>query len=229
MSYTTAFDVTKPTGSEPPGTLDDIIREFRLQVKERHSDMFGVDLTDVTDPQRIKKIVVPAAGLKIRNAADNADALSFNSVGLTTIQNLTVTQLTAFPNLTIPYQAVSLGGDVNLSGSSTPTSLLSSVVGYAGSRGIIANLQLYYGNYGDVIVTLSNNLNGITLSKRYTLNTPSSAAYLSIDFDVPYAVGPGGVVSMSITNVSAQTIFTVKSAATGYYTGFKVDYGIVIL
>lgn len=64
MTFTSAINTSLPTGTEAAGTLDDIIREVRVQMKERFDSLTtGSEI----DPMRLKAGAIPS-GYAITNA-----------------------------------------------------------------------------------------------------------------------------------------------------------------
>lgn len=96
MTYTNALDETFPAGSEAAGTIDNIIREFRLQIKERLASLTtGVDV----DPLQLKAGAIPS-GYTITNPVFagtytvfptvNTVSLSSSLVGIATGADITI-------------------------------------------------------------------------------------------------------------------------------------------
>lgn len=81
MSYTQNFNTAEPTGFENADTLDDIIRNVKVALNERFIDILGVTLSASTDPQRVTKIIIPAAGMTIRDSSDSNSLISFSNSG----------------------------------------------------------------------------------------------------------------------------------------------------
>lgn len=81
MTYTQSFNLATPTGLEEANTLDEIIRNVKIALNERFVDILGVDLSSATDPQRVTKIVIPSAGMTIRNSSDAASLISITNSG----------------------------------------------------------------------------------------------------------------------------------------------------
>ena len=83
MTYAQNFSLATPTGLEEANTLDEIIRNVKIALNERFVDILGVDLSSATDPQRVTKIVIPSAGMTIRNSTDAASLISITNSGAT--------------------------------------------------------------------------------------------------------------------------------------------------
>lgn len=81
MTYAQSFDLATPTGLEEANTIDEIIRNVKIALNERFTDILGVDLSSATDPQRVTKIVIPSAGMTIRNSSDAASLISITNSG----------------------------------------------------------------------------------------------------------------------------------------------------
>lgn len=81
MTYAQNFSLATPTGLEEANTLDEIIRNVKIALNERFVDILGVDLSSATDPQRVTKIVIPSAGMTIRNSTDAASLISITNSG----------------------------------------------------------------------------------------------------------------------------------------------------
>jgi len=100
MTYTTSFSLSDPTGLEPANTLDEIIRNVKIALNERFVDILGVDLSGATDPQRVTKIVIPAAGMNVRNSADSSSMIAVTNAGVTiaspALSNTTLSGTTTF-------------------------------------------------------------------------------------------------------------------------------------
>ncbi len=83
MTYTTSFSLSDPTGLEPANTLDEIIRNVKIALNERFVDILGVDLSGATDPQRVTKIVIPAAGMNVRDSSDASSMIAVTNSNVT--------------------------------------------------------------------------------------------------------------------------------------------------
>ena len=81
MTYAQSFNLATPTGLEEANTIDEIIRNVKIALNERFTDILGVDLSSATDPQRVTKIVIPSAGMTIRNSTDAASLISITNSG----------------------------------------------------------------------------------------------------------------------------------------------------
>jgi len=81
MTYAQNFSLATPTGLEEANTLDEIIRNVKIALNERFVDILGVDLSSATDPQRVTKIVIPSAGMTIRDSNDVNSLISFTNSG----------------------------------------------------------------------------------------------------------------------------------------------------
>jgi hypothetical protein len=83
MTYAQNFSLATPTGLEEANTLDEIIRNVKIALNERFVDILGVDLSSATDPQRVTKIVIPSAGMTIRNSSDSTTMLAVSNSAVT--------------------------------------------------------------------------------------------------------------------------------------------------
>lgn len=83
MTYAQSFSLSSPTGLEAANTIDDIIRNTKTAINERFIDILGVDLSAATDPQRVTKIIIPAAGMNIRNSSDTSSMIAVSDSTVT--------------------------------------------------------------------------------------------------------------------------------------------------
>jgi hypothetical protein len=101
MPYTATWDETQPLGTAAANTIDDVLRAFKRDIRERQNDALGISDFATADPVRIgilrftNKIVPPAAGFTVRNNADGADNLVVTDAGALTART-TITATTGF-------------------------------------------------------------------------------------------------------------------------------------
>lgn len=92
MAYTRTWDETAPAGSSDADLIDDFIRNYKTDVRERIAALFGMDLTqfsaDPIEPQGLDwslvsalKFVGPSTSTTWRNNANSADNMMLDDLG----------------------------------------------------------------------------------------------------------------------------------------------------
>lgn len=192
MTYAQNFNTSEPTGLEPANTLDEIIRNVKIALNERFIDILGVDLSAATDPQRVTKIIIPAAGMNIRNSSDSANLIALANSGATltspTLNNPTLTSPT-LNNPTLTGTMTATGATIS-GGTVTPTTLT------VPSGTAITNASLTTPALVDAVLA-GTTVNGGTFSggtvAPTTLTVPSATSLTSPSIT-------GGSLSGTITN-----------------------------
>lgn len=204
MTYAQSFDTSQPTGLEAANTIDEIIRNVKIALDERFIDILGVDLSAATDPQRVTKIVIPAAGMNIRNSSDAASLISFTNSGAslaspTITGTMTATGATISGGTIVPTSLTIPSGAAITNAALTTPALVDAVLG-----GSTVNTGTISGGTVSSVTISGGTISGATLS-----GTTTNSGTIS-----------GGTVSPSALTVpSGTTIPTHTETGTITATG----------
>lgn len=97
MAYTRTWDETTPAGSSDADLLDDFMRNYKTDIRERVAALFGMNLTqfsaDPIQPQGLNwslvsalKVIGPSTSSTWRNNANSADNMVLDDAGNLTLR-----------------------------------------------------------------------------------------------------------------------------------------------
>lgn len=206
MAFTTNINASNPTGSENANTIDDIIREVRLQMKERFDSLTtGCDI----DPMRLKAGAIPSGytidspnftgtptGIALSRVSS---ALATTNSGITTsYANVLAITLTAGTWLLCCSASVQVAGNA----SSTSLQALSRLRNAAATDVFYAN-----GSVGGFSAGVVQNIT-IPISKTVIVTTSGE----TFNWQFAYAGGTSATVQGDSTLPNATLITAVRLA-----------------
>lgn len=239
MTYAQSFDLATPTGLEEANTIDEIIRNVKIALNERFTDILGVDLSSATDPQRVTKIVIPSAGMTIRNSSDAASLISITNSGAslaspTITGTMTATGATISGGTVAPTTLTVPNGTAITNASLTTPALVSAVLTtpalfdatlnnttFTGTvTGISMNPTVYYS-----ALSSSINIAYGSLTTVLTLSSVPAGTYLISALTNGRAYGSSGTVGMNaqikVGGVEVASTVSYADATTQYTPCFQ--------